>query len=115
MQAALPLSCPGAAAHASRTPEAEVLLSSTSFGPGERYEDFNASSDKTAEYGLAGLIAAGAGLGAGKLIKLGLIAKFWKVILVAFAAGKKLIVVGLGAGAAAVKKALGGRKDQAAG
>ena len=96
-------------------PEAEVLLSSTSFGPGERYEDFNASSDKTAEYGLAGLIAAGAGLGAGKLIKLGLIAKFWKVILVAFAAGKKLIVVGLGAGAAAVKKALGGRKDQAAG
>ena len=32
------------------------------FDEGARYADFNASTDKTAEYGLAGLVAAGAGL-----------------------------------------------------
>jgi len=94
-------------------PDAETLLGSTSFGPGARYEDFQEGSDKTAEYGLAGLIAAGAGVGAGKLVKLGLLAKFWKVILLGFAAGKKIIFVGLAAGAAYVKKLLAARKSQA--
>ncbi|HWO10282.1 MAG TPA: DUF2167 domain-containing protein [Polyangiaceae bacterium] len=95
-------------------PEAEVLLGHTSFGAGARYEDFNASSDKTAEYGLAGLIAAGAGVGAAKLVKLGLLAKFGKLLLVGLAAGKKVIVLAVAAGAAAAKKWLGARKGEAA-
>jgi uncharacterized membrane-anchored protein len=97
-------------------PDAAKLLENTRFAPGARYEDFDASSDKTAEYGLAGLIAAGAGLGAGKLVKIGLLAKFWKVILVGLAAGKKVIVLALVGAGAYLKKVLGGRnKGEAAG
>jgi uncharacterized membrane-anchored protein len=47
------------AALAAYEPEAAKLLASTRFAAGARYEDFDASSDKTAAYGLAGLIAAG--------------------------------------------------------
>jgi uncharacterized membrane-anchored protein len=96
-------------------PDAARLLASTQFGPSARYEDFDASSDKTAEYGLAGLIAAGAGLGVGKLVKIGLLAKFWKLIVVGLMAGKKLIVLALIAGGAVLKKVLSGRnKGEAA-
>jgi len=90
-------------------PEAKTLLAGTAFQQGARYEDFDSSKDKVAEYGLAGLIAAGAGLGAAKLIKIGLIAKFWKVIVVAFIAGKKFIVLALVGLGAWLKKALGQR------
>lgn len=90
-------------------PEAAALLAGTRFANGARYEDFNASSDKTAEYGLAGLIAAGAGLGASKLVKIGLLAKSWKVLLGVLFAGKKLIVLALFVAAAFVKKLLSGR------
>jgi len=53
-----------------------------SFDPGARYEDFQAGVDKEAEYGIGGLIAAGAGVAVAK--KLGLFAillKFLKPIL----------------------------------
>ena len=43
-----------------------------SFDAGSRYTDFDASIDKTAEYGLAGLVAAGAGIVVAK--KLGFLA-----------------------------------------
>jgi uncharacterized membrane-anchored protein len=90
--------------------DAAALLGGTAFKTGARYEDFDAATDKTAEYGLAGLIAAGAGLGATKLIKLGLLAKFWKVILAALFAGKKVILVALVAAGVYVKKLLGARR-----
>jgi uncharacterized membrane-anchored protein len=54
-----------------------------SFRSGARYADFDPSMDKKAEYGLAGLVAAGAGAVA--LKKVGLLAvilKFGKVILI---------------------------------
>ena len=57
------------------------------FDAGSHYQDFDASSDKKAEYGIAGLFAAGVGVVAVK--KLGLLAlilKFGKVIFVAVAA-----------------------------
>jgi uncharacterized membrane-anchored protein len=57
-----------------------------SFNQGARYADFDASSDKKAEYGIAGLVAAGVGVAAIK--KLGLLAiilKFGKVIFLAVA------------------------------
>jgi uncharacterized membrane-anchored protein len=100
---------------ASYKSEATTLLASTQFRQGARYADFDASKDKVAEYGLAGLIAAGAGLGAAKFVKIGLLAKFWKVILLAVVAGKKFIVLGLIALGALLKKYLGGKKGEAAG
>jgi uncharacterized membrane-anchored protein len=91
-------------------PHATALLGGTRFKPGARYEDFNSSTDKVAEYGLAGLVAAGAGLGAAKFVKLGLFAKFSKVIIGALIAGKKFIIIGLVALAALLKRFLSGRK-----
>lgn len=68
------------------------LEQTASFTPGARYADFKPGSDKTAEYGLAGLILAGAGLVAAK--KIGLLAigllffkKFIAVIVAAVAGG----------------------------
>jgi uncharacterized membrane-anchored protein len=91
-------------------PHATALLGSTAFAQGARYEDFDEKNDKVAEYGLAGLVMAGAGLGAAKLVKLGLLAKFSKVIIAALIAGKKFIVIGLIALGVAVKKLFGGKQ-----
>lgn len=55
-----------------------------SFAPGATYADYNSATDKAAEFGLAGLVAGGAGLAVAK--KLGLLA-----IILAF--GKKFIVL----------------------
>jgi uncharacterized membrane-anchored protein len=85
---------------AGNKPVAAALLAATSFRPGARYGDFNEKTDKVAEYGLIGLVMGGAGLGAAKLVKVGLLAKFGKVILAALIAGKKFVVLlFLGAGA----------------
>lgn len=88
---------------------ATTLLTATHFNGGARYEDFNEKTDKVAEYGLAGLVLAGAGLGAAKLIKIGLLAKFGKVILGLLIAGKKAIVVAVLGIGAALKKFFGGK------
>jgi uncharacterized membrane-anchored protein len=94
-------------------PAVAALLTGTSFRTGQRYEDFNSKTDKVAEYGLAGLILGGVGLGAVKLIKIGLLAKFWNVIVAALIAGKKAVIL-LFAGIAAFAKRLFGRKKDAA-
>lgn len=70
------------------TPE---ILAMVDFTAGNRYEDYNAKTDHTAEYGIAGLIAGAAGLKiAAKAGIFALILKkaavLWKVILVGFAA-----------------------------
>lgn len=67
------------------------LLGMVDFNAGHRYADFNASSDKVAEYGLAGLVAGGVAA------KLG----FFKWLWVALLSMKKLlvlVVIGIGAG-----------------
>jgi uncharacterized membrane-anchored protein len=87
-------------------PHALAMLAATQFTEGARYEDFDASQDKVAEYGLAGLVAGGAGIGALKLVKLGLLAKMWKVILALLIAGKKVIFVALLGLGALIKKLL---------
>lgn len=91
-------------------PHAAELLAATTFKKGARYEDFDKKTDKVAEYGLMGLILGGAGLGAAKLVKLGLFAKFWKVLLGIFIAGKKLVIAFFVLVAAGVKKIFGGGK-----
>ncbi len=67
---------------------ANTFASHASFDPGARYADFDPNLDKKAEYGIAGLVAAGVGVAAAK--KLGLLAillKFLKPALFALAAG----------------------------
>jgi len=63
-------------------PEFENLLTGFSFLPGQKYSEFRAG-DKIAEYGLTALIAGGA---AAVALKSGLLAKLWKLIVVAFVA-----------------------------
>ena len=70
---------------------ANRLLAALDFQPGKKYTDFNASTDKAAEYGLAALVG---GVAAKKLGFFGLIAAF----LAKFAKVIGLAVVALGAG-----------------
>lgn len=69
-------------------PVAKQLLSGLEFDSGKRYADFNAETDKVAEYGLAALVA---GVAAKKLGLIAIIsafvAKFAKVLVIAAAAG----------------------------
>ena len=74
------------------------------FDTGQRYADFNESTDKLAGYGLAALI------GGAVAAKAGLFAKLGALLL----AGKKFVILGL-AGLAALAKKLFGRKDPASG
>lgn len=60
------------------------FASTADFSPGARYADFNPSTDTSAGYGLAGLVAAGAGVALAK--KAGILA-----IMLGF--GKKLILL----------------------
>lgn len=79
---------------------AEVRAAAANFGKaasfesGSAYADYDKSVDKTAEYGLAGLVAAGAGIVVAK--KLGLLA-----ILLGF---KKFILIGMVAIGAAMRR-----------
>jgi uncharacterized membrane-anchored protein len=91
---------------------ATAMLEATTFVPGARYQDFDKSKDKVAEYGLMGLILGGAGLGAAKLVKIGLIAKFWKVIIGILLAGKKAIVAFFLLIGAGIKRLLGRKPAQ---
>jgi uncharacterized membrane-anchored protein len=63
---------------------ANELLAAVSFVDGKKYSDFDSKTDKVAEYGLAALVVGVAakklGLFAGLLV---LLAKFWKIGLIA--------------------------------
>jgi len=90
--------------------EAATLLGVTYFEPGARYEDFDEKNDKVAEYGLAALVAGGAGAAALKLAKVGLLAKFGGKLLALLIAGKKVVVAALVALGAWAKRFLGKKK-----
>ncbi|WP_127585702.1 DUF2167 domain-containing protein [Paenibacillus koleovorans] len=73
---------------------AREILPKITQKPGQRYEDFNSSTDKVSQYGLTALILGGAGLAVAK--KAGLLAvilllfkKFWIVVLAIFGGGWK--------------------------
>lgn len=69
-------------------PVAQGLLAGVAFKEGKRYADFNPDTDRVAEYGLAALIGGVAAKKLGLLAMLGvMLAKFWKLMLVAVAAG----------------------------
>jgi len=73
------------------TPE---LLAAVSFNPGNRYADFNSSTDKVAAYGIAALVAGGIAA------KAGLFKGLWLAVL----AFKKFIILGIAAVAGFVMK-----------
>ncbi|MDT8759667.1 DUF2167 domain-containing protein [Sphingomonas psychrotolerans] len=78
---------------------------SVSFEPGAGYTDFDASTDKDAGYGLAGLVAGGVAIGVAKKVGLlAIILKFGKVILLGLAA--------FGAAAWGAVRKMFGRKDE---
>jgi len=80
--------------------EMKTVTAFTEFTQGNRYTDFNGSTDKVAEYGLAALVAGGVAA------KLGLFGKLFAVLL----AFKKLILVGLAAAGSWVYKLFGRKK-----
>jgi uncharacterized membrane-anchored protein len=60
------------------------VLAMAEFDAGQRYADFNESTDRTAAYGLAALVGGGLAAKTGLLAKIGLLlAKGWKLILFA--------------------------------
>jgi uncharacterized membrane-anchored protein len=79
-----------------KTPD---VLTAVEFNDGHRYADFLPGTDKTAAYGIGGLILGATAAKAG----------FFKVIWVALLASKKLVFAGLVAVGAALKKLLSGR------
>ena len=80
--------------------EMKQVTAFTDFTQGNRYADFNSSTDKVAEYGLAALVAGGAAA------KLGLFGKLFALLL----AFKKLLIIGGAAVVSAVYKFLGREK-----
>lgn len=85
-------------------PHVQALLGGFSFNEGNRYAEWK-SGDKVAEYGLAALVAGGAGAAA---MKLGLFAQLGKLL----AKGWKLVVVGFAALAAGFKKLFGRKQEE---
>jgi uncharacterized membrane-anchored protein len=68
--------------------EMKNVTAFTDFTPGNRYTDFDASTDKVAEYGLAALVAGGVAAKLGFFGKIfALLLAFKKFILIALAAG----------------------------
>lgn len=81
-------------------PDMRQIVAFTEFTEGNRYQDYNASTDKTAAYGLAALVAGGVAAKAGLFAKLG-------VMLLAF---KKFIIIGVIGVIALFGKLLGRKK-----
>jgi len=82
---AILISDPANLAHDKKELE-DKILPNFSFKPGAKYEDYDASVDKTAEYGLSGLILGAAGIAVAKkvgLLAMGLIffKKAWFLVI----------------------------------
>jgi uncharacterized membrane-anchored protein len=78
------------------------VLKIPEFTPGNKYTDFNSSTDKVAEYGIGALVAGGI------LAKTGFFAVIGKFLLAAW----KFIMIGLAALWGAIKKFFGSRKKK---
>jgi len=83
----------------------QSLITQADFNPGQRYEDYNKSTDKLAAYGLGALVAGGVAA------KLGFFAKALALIV----AAKKVIIAGVIAAGGWLARLFKGRsKDQPA-
>ncbi|GGC59076.1 DUF2167 domain-containing protein [Undibacterium terreum] len=81
--------------------EMQNVVAFTEFTKGNSYNDFDSSTDKVAEYGLAALVAGGVAA------KLGFFGKIFALLL----AAKKLLFVGIVAIGGAVAKFFGRKKN----
>ena len=73
---------------------AHTLLAALNFNEGKRYADFNSSTDKVAEYGLAALIGGVAAKKLGLLAVAGVfLLKFWKLLLIGVVAIGALVAI----------------------
>lgn len=88
-------------------PEVQRMLAATTFNDGARYQDVDVKHDKVAEYGLAALVAGGAGAVGLKLVKIGLLAKFGGKLIALLIAGKKALVLLVLAVGGGIKRMLG--------
>jgi uncharacterized membrane-anchored protein len=91
-------------------PTVEDLLKRTQYVPGKRYADVVKGQDKMAEFGLAAMVIGGAAI-AGKVVKIGLLAKFGKVLLGLVLVLKKgflLVILAIGA---FIKRLFGGKSE----
>ena len=82
--------------------EMKQVTAFSEFTPGNTYADFNSTTDKTAEYGIAALVAGGVAA------KLGLFGKLFAFLLLF----KKLAIVGIGAIGVGIAKLFGRKSDQ---
>jgi uncharacterized membrane-anchored protein len=80
---------------------APALLGMVNFKPGNRYADFDSSTDKVAAYGVAALVAGGIAAKAG----------LFKVLITALLAAKKFVIIWAAAIVAWFKKTFGRKKD----
>ncbi|HWS26471.1 MAG TPA: DUF2167 domain-containing protein [Xanthomonadales bacterium] len=90
---------------ASIKPGMSEAIAAVEFDQGARYADFNPDSDRTAEYGLAALVAGGVAAKSGLLTKL----------LALLFAAKKLVIAGVAAIGYGIMKVFGKKKDAGAG
>lgn len=81
--------------------EMKQVTAFSEFTPGNQYTDFDSKTDKTAEYGIAALVAGGVAA------KLGLFGKLFALLLVF----KKFAIIGIGAIVVAVSKFFGRDKS----
>jgi uncharacterized membrane-anchored protein len=86
---------------AAAMPTFNEVIDATIFVPGQKYAEWQ-DGDKVAAYGLTALVAGGAGVAAAKL---GLFGKLWKLL----AGAAKLVIVGLVAVGAWLRKLFSGR------
>jgi uncharacterized membrane-anchored protein len=82
--------------------EMKQVTAFTEFTPGNTYADFNSTTDKTAEYGIAALVAGGVAA------KLGLFGKLFALLLVF----KKFLVIGVAALGAGLLKLFARKSEQ---
>jgi uncharacterized membrane-anchored protein len=82
--------------------EMKNVTAFTEFTAGNRYADYDSATDKTAEYGLAALVAGGVAS------KLGLFGKLFALLL----AFKKIILIGLGVAGMAIVNFFKGRSSE---
>jgi uncharacterized membrane-anchored protein len=81
--------------------EMKTVTAVSEFTPGNRYTDFNSTTDKVAEYGLAALVAGGVAS------KLGLFGKLFALLL----AFKKIIFLGIAAAGTGIYRFFTGRSE----
>lgn len=85
-------------------PGMALAIDAVEFEQGARYADFNADTDRVAEYGIAALVAGGIAA------KTGLLSKLLALLL----AAKKLVIVAVGAIAVGIGKLFGKKKAEGA-